>query len=303
MNSEKEQMAGTSTVISPNAGNSTGKSTTVQELAGMVHKWTSGAFRGTLGQEKYIDTIFISLMWTESTLRPGEGGAYTVNGTGSAAYKFLYHPKIATLSGQQLLNMVECTRAFGLTQSMGYNHVKGVNPGDLSASTCEIEKHGTGIVDPITLDRLIIKPGDNIVKVHGVSGLSLKDQLTNNYSLVENQVVSGLIILHSKYKNVVFRNGWYYPTIGSVNNTALKFKYKIDAALAAYLGVKGVDAEGTSAGEYVRRITEVNYKLVVGDLSAYTDNDGSTKSSHTGGLSTYRGPDVYNMAPTGCSSA
>jgi len=285
-----------STAKNPQADIQSNRVGSLQILKGVIHTWTNGVFKSTLGQEEDIDNLFLALMHYESKLQSGAMGVDT-NKTEkgiveeptsdvipiTASGKFLRHPKIIKITDpQQRIYVRECIRAVGMIQSMGHNHVKGVNPD--GSGLCEIEKHGTGLLSTDMLNRLLILPGDSITKVVGTP-MMWEEQNMRDPTIIENQIVAGLLILHSKYKNVKSdRNGFRVGTSGVYHSK------KIYAAMAAYLGVNGKDAMGSDGSSYVSGIMRSSYHYINGTFPA--DNGYEGNYDRTAAIS--------NQRPVGC---
>jgi len=215
-------------------------------------------FQGMVSKETDLENMFMALMRKESSMRPDNTGPDTSGTTpGNAAGRFLLHPKVVQVTKLNDVNLTaninECTKAYGLAQSMGYNHVRGISPWS-STTQCEIErlvlKYG---FDASWAVRLTINPGDSIGKVMGVNGKEFTDDI------LTNQIMSGLIILNDKWHNVLrYKDGvrWYR----SFNGTEYINHSRLLVAMGSYLGYGGKDKVGSTAAGYVASIVGPNYR-------------------------------------------
>lgn len=221
-------------------------------------------FQEMRSRESDLENMFMALMHKESILivgsqgRPSDRDNNNREITYGAGYKFLQHPKvkavIALENPTMTHNIKECTKAFGLAQSMGFNHVKGISTYS-SGNVCVMEdlivKHG---FEPSWVSRLVINPGDSMTKIMG----NLGDPAINSITLT-NQIMAGLIILFDKWKMVDrYSDGvrWYTKAGGAtyINHSRLL------VAIGAYLGYLGTDAMGSDAQGYVAQITGKHYQ-------------------------------------------
>jgi hypothetical protein len=110
----------------------------------------------------------------------------------------------------------------------------------------------------------------------GSPGYSLQKQCDENYSIVETQILAGLVILHGKW-SIVNQSGTGF-TIG---NYGTVFSSKIQAAMAGYLGIKGSDVVGSTAATYVMAIMGVSLSKVTQNILSEVVGANSALGSTT----------------------
>ena len=188
-------------------------------------------FTSTLNQEPDIINIFMALIFKESSNNVSALGPVTsVNGrsTGGAYISSSAVKAVLNLADPvKDANITRGLQGLGLTQSMGYNHVKGGSPSGI----CEIQR-----LRPEFASTLCVNPGDSL------------DAILVGPNNISNNVLAGLIILEGKYKAAKqSQGGW------TVNGISI-FPSRISAAVGAYLGTGAGDILGTSPANYAAAI-------------------------------------------------
>lgn len=238
----------------------------------------SSSFAGTLGQVDDIVRLCLSLMFRESGLDPdGRHGDTVSSNRGTAGYKYLTSSAVLNIlntgNPAQRANIMQGLNAWGLGQVMGWNFVRGGGP----AGKCQIE-----ISRPDLAGALCVNPGESIQdKAWG----------SNNISTM---VLASLVILESKYKNVVLTPKGYMSKGDPYNRV---FPSKIEASIAAYLGLGTSDRNGTTPQAYAASICYGN---------AYVSANGNSlvirqsKSQTPGSGPSTNGSDQKAVVPAGC---
>ena len=279
---------------------------TLQKLRGVVDDLLKKWFPTTLlttetPQGMDIRDIILAQMHLESKFISGTSSIKASPSSSIAQDYFKSGPvqnKSKTGTAAEINNISQGWSAWGLGQSMGWNHVIGAS---LKDGVCEIERVAKqGNLGAGATAGLLIKPGESMVSVVGpVCNLTDAFNPTkhpNGVTFITRQVMSELIILYGKYLAVRrdSTGAWKYGT-HSVN----RFRTRIEAMIGAYLGDGAVDANGTSPVTYAARIVGgSDYVAVVGGnvMLAQNTNNGAP-SAASGGYT------PANQKPSGCSTA
>lgn len=233
-------------------------------------------FSGTLGQYQDMLNVFMSMTYYESR--------WNVNAVGPTVYGYDYRNSSAILklyqpnqgSAEQRKNVVHGLQALGLTQSMGWNVVKG---GSLKDGKCLVEAFR-----PDLIGMLCVEPGDNLyAKFLG------EDNIVNNLML-------GLVVLESKWKSCKpSGSGW---TLGGIY-----FNSRIQASVSGYLGLSpNGDANGTKYTSYTRSILGSFYVAANG-VSAPMVSDSKTQYAKNTASGPILAGNTNSARVSGCTAA
>ncbi len=237
-------------------------------------------FSGTLNTQDDMVKIFLSLMLLESSWNVDVRGKSIPVRISSGARDYWNSNAVKKIletgTATQISNVTEGLRAMGLSQTMGWNHVKGAS----ATGKCEIER-----IRPDLAGQLCVAPGDDIAAI-----LVGEKNISNN-------ILAGLAILESKWKACkAVPGGW---KIGS-----RVFPLRISASVAGYLGLGKADVvTGKTPEDY-------SASIVGGDMYAKANGDTSPQirdSKVQYATTTTQGP-VMTVAsakpngPAGCSA-
>lgn len=235
------------------------------------------SFSATLGQVPDIVNILASQIYYESRYNVDAMGPQVSSNRGTSGYAYLNSSAVSKVyqsgSPTQKANILAGLNGWGLGQVMGWNFVKGGGP----TGKCEIESSR-----PDLAATLCINPGDDI-KAHA-SGIS-------NISVM---VLAQLVLMESKYKNVQSVKGGFM----SRGDAYLRvFPSKIEAAIAAYLGLGVSDRNGTTPQAYAASICYgTSYKVANG--SSVAVKQSSTQVANSGPAT--NGSSKPVIVPPGC---
>lgn len=188
-------------------------------------------FAGTLNKQYDIVNICMAIIQLESSFNFKATGPQ-IPETSRSARDYLQSSPIATLLpralGNQLLNIQDGRRAWGLMQCMGWNLVKGAS-----------KASGKQLIEtsrPDLVGRLCVAPGESLsAKYYGPGN-------------ADNQILAGLVVLENKYKLAQPQGSSF--KIGNVTAPS-----KIEAALYGYIGLGGTDlVTGLSSPSYVAQV-------------------------------------------------
>lgn len=251
-----------------------------QDLRGIIKTHLDTHFKSTLATQNDMVNIFLALMLRESSFDNGANSAPpAIVAKGSkgetAGYSYLYSSVIQNklkeieairssgsstddqkeAAKQQYKNIYSGLTPFGLTQTMGWNHVKGAS----STGKCLIES-----ARPDLAPGLVIAPGD-----------SLKNFLLGDSNMSKN-VLAGLIVLESKWNSCKpSKDGW---RIGDY-----VYPLRISAAVSAYLGLGKADQLNTTPGAYTASIVGGSFYAKANGASAPVIRDSSIQYASSDG--------------------
>lgn len=257
-------------------GYSTAKASQVKDI---VSKLVKQHFSATLGKEPDIVNIVNAQILYESSYlvdKPGRTVS-TAKGTGGYAYinSSAVQNVLNTGTSTQVNNVLEGLNAWGLSQVMGWNIVKGGSP----SGVCEIER-----LRPDLSSQLVVNPGE-----------SIRDKLSGQAN-IEKALLAGLIILEGKYK-AVLPSGAFFQVKGDPYKRL--FTTKMAGALGAYLGLGRSDLNKTTPEKYSAEILGGNtYARANGTNPIYTATASATVKS-TNGPNT-NGGDLSRVTIKGC---
>lgn len=219
-----------------------------QELRGIIKGHLDTYFKSTLGTQDDMVNIFLALICLESSFNAGAKGPAISLSSSSGARDYWESTSVqsklkeidATIASgtatddqksaarQQRANIQSGLKAMGLSQSMGWNHIKG---GSKKDGKCLLEK-----ARPDLSDQLCISPGD-----------SLETSLLGESNMSKN-VLAGLVVLESKWKACKkVASGWQ---IGSY-----VYPLRVSASVSGYLGLGAKDTQtGITPGAYTASI-------------------------------------------------
>lgn len=204
------------------------------KIKDLLRKLVNSHFSNTLGLEDDIVNIVNALVLLESSYnvnavgppvsyRPRTGGASYL---GSSAIS----SALVGASPTQVSNIWEGIYGTGLMQVMGWNFVRGAAPSGM----CELER-----LRPDIAGDLLVSPGDSIrAAILGEANM-------------EKALKAGLIMLEGKYRAVSTGPGYFYFKQDAYGR---RFNSKIQAAVAAYLGLGAKDGNNVTPEEYANRI-------------------------------------------------
>jgi hypothetical protein len=189
-------------------------------------------FANTLGKETDIVKLLMAQIQHESHFNVNAQGPALKPINSSGARDYINASAVQSVLGkgigQQSINVDQGLRAWGVMQSMGWNHVKG---GSQKLGKCVIE-----IARPDLVSRLCVNPGES---------LSAK---FNGQNTVEDQILAGLVILEQKYKLVKQAGNKF--TIGQFT-----YDSRMQATFRGYIGLASNDkGNGSSAEAYVAAV-------------------------------------------------
>lgn len=230
-------------------------------------------FANTLGKENDIVNLVLAQIQYESHFNVNAQGPAlsTINSSGARDYMNSSAVQTVTSKGinQQSINADQGLRAWGLLQTMGWNQVKGASQ---KTGKCLIET-----ARPDLVGTLCVNPGESIQAKYSGS------------STVSNQILAGLAVLESKWKQVK-QNGSQF-TIGQFT-----YNSRMEATFQAYIGLAATDrGNGSSTSAYVASIYYGSaYKAATGTSGVVVQNPSST---NTGAITVASGD---NQHPPGC---
>lgn len=249
-----------------------------QALRQVISETINSYFSGTLGQEPDIVNIVMALCYRESSFRPNQPGPVLPLADSSIARDYWNSPVIVAArqnaTPQQLANINEGLRAWGVMQVGGWNVVRGASKA--GGGKTEIEK-----ARPDLAGQLMVGPGESIrAKYDGETNL-------------RTQVQAGLVMLESKWKQV--KGSGISWKIGNFT-----FNSRISGAVAAYLGL--------GARDVVTGLTPQAYanSIVYGQAYQIANNGASpTGYQSASNAPAGSGPAVTaasgnNQVPAGC---
>lgn len=258
-----------------------------QIIRAAIEKNLTQYFSKSLGKQEDMVNIFTALIFLESRFNVNATytGALSYDNEYSGAADYHYSPVIQKIlqtgNKYQIANEPQGRRAWGLTQSMGWNHIRGASKKN---GVCEIERIASK-KDGSLVARLTVAPGEDVSTI-----------LTGE-SNVENSVLAGLLILESKW-DLCKQNsqGW------SVGKSSQVFPSRISASIGAYLGLGKADKFGTTPAMYAASIVGgAMYKTANGTSApAIRDSKIQYASSTSGPPITLASGS--NQKPTGCIS-
>jgi hypothetical protein len=189
-------------------------------------------FANTLGKETDVVKLIMAQIQTESHFNVNAQGPSLNPVNSSGARDYINASAVQSVIGkgisQQSVNIDQGLRAWGVMQSMGWNHVKG---GSQKLGKCLVE-----IARPDLVSRLCVNPGE-----------SLAAKL-NGQSTVEDQILAGLVVLEQKYKLVKQAGNKF--TIGQFT-----YDSRMQATFRGYIGLASNDkGNGSSSEAYVSTI-------------------------------------------------
>lgn len=237
-------------------------------------------FSSTLGTQDDMVNIFLAQVYMESHFNVDAkfGGTLSFT-TSSGAADYYYSPAIQKIlntgSAAQKANEPLGRKALGLTQSMGWNHIRGASR---KTGKCLFETLHNGAF----ASRLCVNPGDDPTAI------------LLGEANIENSILAGLAVLESKWNAAKkTKDGW---VIGSY-----VFPMRISAAVAGYLGLGAKDANGTTPQAYSASIVGGQHYLAANGASAPAIRDSSIQYASTKA----NGPVMTvasgkNLSPTGC---
>ena len=186
-------------------------------------------FSGTLCQAQDILNVYMAIMFYESSfsnLVTSKNPSYSSDYDQSSAILKLRQPGQG--SAQQRGNIGQGFFAMGLSQSMGWNAVKGASKEN---GKCLVEQFR-----PDLISMLCVEPGDDLYA-----------KFLGDGNMVNN-ILLGLTVLESKWKSCrPFGQGW----VIAGPNGDIFFKTRIEASTAGYLGLGASgDNNGTTYNMY-----------------------------------------------------
>jgi hypothetical protein len=244
-------------------------STTIQSLLNQF-------FSNTLGKEKDIVRLIMAQIQAESHFNVNAQGPSLnpVNSAGARDYinASAIQTVLAKGISQQSVNVDQGLRAWGLLQTMGWNHVKG---GSQKTGKCLVET-----ARPDLVSRLCVNPGESLLTKF------------NGQSTVEDQILAGLVVLESKYIQVQQSGNQF--KIG-----AFTYNSKMEATFQGYIGLSATDRGNNSqTSAYVASI-------YYGSAFQAANGSGGVVVSNPNASSTSGGPPITvasgnNQHPPGC---
>ena len=230
-----------------------------QKLRSTTNSLLKQYFGQTLNTIPDITNIFMALMLKESHFNVNAQYATALNpytSSGAADYynstviRNMLTPGNPSFSIQKRDNEPEGRTAIGLTQSMGWNIVKGASA---KTGKCLVEQFR-----PDLISTLCINPGD-----------SVKAKLSGEANIT-NSILTGLVVLESKYKAGYAKNGGWAIKLGSGSSAReLQFPSRIYSSVAGYLGYSsGGDANHTTYTGYANEIVGGSFYLAANGASA-----------------------------------
>ena len=235
------------------------------------------SFASTLGQVSDIVNIMASQIHFESHYNVDARGIQVSYNRGTTGYSYLNSSAVSYLlqtgTPTQKANIFEGLRGWGLGQVMGWNFVRGGGP----SGKCEIENSR-----PDLAGALCINPGDSIAAhASGVNNIS-------------TMVLAQLVLVESKYKNVQAVGGGFMSKGDAYKRV---FPTKIEAAVAAYLGLGAADGNRTTPQAYAASICYgTSYKIANG--SSVSVKQSVTQVAGSG--PTTNGSSKTVITPPGC---
>lgn len=197
-----------------------------QLIRSVVHDKISTYFPTTLGQVTGVVDYFMNLIFIESSYEPWRLGVIVEPHTSKYARNYVNDPvfKKGVAEGVNIEFARQGLRGIGLGQCMGWYLVRGTGMGkEFMQSTYK-----------------------NIAESHGIIvdiGTDFTTVFTNDKTGIERGVVSGLIVLASKFK--IYRN----------INPSHSLAFNFEKALQSYLGDKfSRDVLGTDPSTYAQSI-------------------------------------------------
>ncbi len=253
----------------------------VVEVRDSIKNNLNSYFSATLAKEPDIVNIVSALIYFESGFNTNALGPPTSTAVGTGGYSYLNSSVIKSLLSNpattptQRINVEKGNQALGLMQVMGREMVKGAGVN----GKCRLE-----IYRPDLASTIAINPGDDPITAF----------LGN--SNIQKIILAGLIMLEGKYKAANYSNGFYYFTADKYRRT---FSSRLQAGIAAYLGLGRSDLNGTTPNSYASNI-------LGGDAYVKANGAGSTYVAGTISVRvSSRGPSTNgsNLSPigiTGC---
>lgn len=244
--------------------------TNKQTVKTLITNALSQYFGSTLNREQDIVNIVMAMVQQESAFSVVAVGPVISTSVSSGAKDYWTSQPIqnllATGTPTQRSLASQGLQAWGLLQSMGWNHIKGASKKN---GQTEIEQSR-----PDLAGQLVWAPGTD---------LSTKLYTT---ACMPTQILAGLVLLESKYKYVTqTTQGWHY------GKSSQYFSSKLSAAIGAYLGLGGYDrATGMTPSQYVANI-------VYGRMYQLANNSSTNGVSGTQTLNIASGNNQY---PPGC---
>ncbi|MNK09988.1 hypothetical protein D3C87_279980 [compost metagenome] len=230
-----------------------------QSVRVIIHNALTSYFKDTLNKENDIENLVMALVQTESSFNYEAKGPSIPLVKSSGARDYFNSTAVSAVykkgNAQQMSNIEEGLRAWGLMQVMGWNVVKGGSTA--GGGKTEIER-----ARPDLASQLIISPGESIsAKYSGEAN-------------VLNQILAGLVILESKWKAAKKVDGGWQ--IGSVI-----YADRMSCAFRGYIGLGAVDnGNGGSPISYVSTIVNgPNYKAANGPGAVYVANKSAEKAA------------------------
>lgn len=240
---------------------SAGSSTIKQQVRTTITNLLSQYFSSTLNRETDIVNIVMAMVQQESSFNPSTPGPVISTSVSSGARDYWNSQPIQNLlvtgTPTQRSLASEGLRAWGLLQSMGWNHIQGAS-----------QKNGKTEIEssrPDLVGQLVFPPGTDLQeKFYGQASMS-------------NQLLAGLVMLESKYKHITQTSkGWHY------GSSSQYFNSKLAASIGAYLGLGGYDrATGMTPNQYVANIVYGSkYKLANNSSTAGVSTNTTTVNTN-----------------------
>lgn len=219
-----------------------------QSIRVIVKNTLESYFKDTLAKETDIENIVMALILTESSFNVEAIGPSIPVSKSSSARDYFNSGAVSNVynkgNAQQMSNIEQGLRAWGLMQVMGWNFIKGGSI--VGGGKTELQKARPD------LTQLLLNPGENIAsKYLGEQNIS-------------NQILAGLAILESKWKAAKkVSGGWQ---IGK-----LIYADRMSCAVRGYIGLGDQDlGNGSSPATYVANIMYGNnYKSANGPSAVY----------------------------------
>lgn len=266
-------MATTDALKTNGRPSSNGKSyISIQTIEAEVKSLISQHFSGTLGTITDIVNLVLACIYTESRFDPKANSGLHSEGH---FQKFKKYPAIAAAfssnktTEQQKANMRNSVAGFGLMQATGWYLIKGAGPSGRN----ELSRMRSDLAGP-----LLVEPGIDINTVLG------PDKVTN-------QLLTGLIILESKFKSSASQ-------VANPPTRDRPFTSKISATFGGYLG-RGFDKFGTNPAAYAASIVQGEaYKIATSGYGPVSANKGTLAAGPVKTVASGTNPDTVGCCKT-----
>jgi len=241
-----------------------------QAIKGIIKKHLDAYFSSTLGKQDDIVNIFTALIFHESRFNLNLPGILIplIPGKKRMANDYEESPVIQNIRNDpntteiHKKRLLAGRRAMGLTQSMGWNHIKGAS-----------KKTGKCYMEILCKDDKM--RADLIIAPEALASTTLEDFLLGEKNM-DKMILAGLLVLEDKWKNCKpHKDGWKVGTY--------VFPLHISAAVAAYLGKGFSDDLGTTPLQYAATIVGGDMYKQANGASAPVIRDSAIQYASTDG--------------------